>query len=45
MKSIGHTIFISEYTMPEDFICVFEKIQTSSLSSKNKNSIERLFTI
>lgn len=46
----GHKIFISEYNMPNDFICVWEKEVKSSLSANgkvggNKNSVERLFTL
>lgn len=44
----GHTVFVSEYTAPDDFICVWEKSTKSSLSANgtsggNKVSIERLF--
>ena len=45
MKNIGHTIYISEYGMPDDFTCVYEKNITSSLSQKNKISTEKLFTL
>lgn len=49
-KKEWHTIFISEYNMPEDFICIWEKEIKSSLSANgkswwNKLSKERLFTI
>ena len=50
MKSLGHTIFVSEYNAPEDFICIWQQEVKSSLSSNgviggNKISIEKLFTI
>ncbi len=46
----GHKLFVSEYNMPDDFKCVWEKEVKSSLSANgkvggNKNSIERLFTV
>ena len=49
-KKEGHTIFISEYEMPEDFICVWEKEVKSSLSANgkiggSKVSNEKLFTL
>jgi DNA adenine methylase len=44
----GHSVFISEYNAPNDFVCVWEKEVKSSLSANgkigsNKNSIEKLF--
>lgn len=44
------TVFISEYSAPKDFKCVWEKSVKSSLSANgkiggNKNSVERLFVI
>lgn len=50
LKSLGHTIFVSEYDMPDDFEVVWEKNVKSSLSANgkvggSKKSIERLFTI
>lgn len=46
-KAEGHTIFISEYWMPEDFTCVWAKEQTSSLTQNTgaKRAIERLYTL
>lgn len=46
----GHTVFISEYNAPDDFICVWQKEVKSSLSANgkvggNKNSTEKLFTL
>lgn len=44
----GHTIFISEYSAPDDFKCVFEKdVKVNFTSSARKRSqprVERLFT-
>lgn len=50
MKLIGHEIFISEYNMPDDFKCIWQKQVSSSLSANgkcggNKLSIEKLFTL
>ena len=49
-KKEWHTIYISEYNMPDDFKCVWEKEVKSSLSANwkswgNKNSTEKLFTL
>lgn len=43
----GHKIFVSEYTCPEDFECVWEGKLVSSLTKDtgNKIGVERLFTI
>jgi DNA adenine methylase len=46
----GHTVFISEYSMPRDFKCVWEKETKSSLSANgksggNKVSTEKLFKL
>ena len=46
----GHKVFVSEYKAPKDFICIWEKKLTSSLSANgkiggNKVSTERLFTL
>ena len=41
-----NTIFISEYSAPEDFICVWEKKVNENLSINNSGKrIEKLFTI
>tara|TARA_R110002153_G_scaffold120665_2_gene265946 strand:+ start:101 stop:826 length:726 start_codon:yes stop_codon:yes gene_type:complete len=45
---LGDSVFISEYTAPEDFVCVWSQDIKSSLSAngkcgKSKNSTERLF--
>ena len=44
----GHTVFISEYNAPNDFICVWQQEVKSSLSANgkvggNKISVEKLF--
>lgn len=49
MKKIGHTIFVSEYSMPEDFIQVWQgEIKTNFASTRTKathSAIEKLFTL
>lgn len=49
MKQKGHTIFISEYSMPDDFIEVWRgEIKTNFASSRKKathNAVEKLFTL
>ena len=45
-KRMGHTIYVSEYWMPEDFRCIWEKEVTNSLNStKTYTPIEKLFTL
>lgn len=46
--SSGHSVFISEYEAPEDFICIWEKQVKSSLGANgvtggSKGSTEKLF--
>lgn len=43
----GHTVFVSEYNAPDDFICVWEHELNVSVAKngKQKKAIERLFTI
>jgi len=43
--SEGHTVFISEYNAPEDFLCVWEKSVNSSLTKDtgSKKATEKLF--
>ena len=50
MNNKGHNIFISEYSMPNDFKIIWEQEVKSSLSANNisggnKTSIERLFVL
>ena len=40
---LGNKVFISEYTAPDDFVCVWEKQVRKNLSPNNQKSIERLF--
>jgi DNA adenine methylase len=41
----GHKVFVSEYNAPEDFICIWEKEQVSSLTKDtgSKKAVEKLF--
>lgn len=44
----GHSVFVSEYNAPKDFVCLWEKAAKSSLSANgkvggNKLSVEKLF--
>lgn len=43
----GHNIFVSEYSMPDDFICVWSKEVNNSLTKDtgSKKGIEKLFTL
>lgn len=43
----GHQVFVSEYQMPEDFICVWSKEVNSSLTKDtgSKKGVEKLFTL
>ena len=45
MGASGHTVFVSEYSAPAGFTCVFEKSFTSSLTKDtgSKTGIEKLF--
>lgn len=45
--SQGHQVFISEYSAPDDFICVWEKQVNSSLTKNTgaKKATEKLFTL
>jgi DNA adenine methylase len=48
MSKIGHQVYVSEYTAPGDFKCVWEKTVKSSLSANgvaggSKESVECLF--
>lgn len=47
---LGHSVFVSEYSAPEDFNCVWQQTVKSSLSANgtaggNKTSVEKLFTL
>ena len=43
----GHQVFVSEYEMPDDFICVWSKQVNSSLTKNTggKKAVEKLFTL
>ena len=43
----GHQVFVSEYWMPEDFVCVWSKEVNNSLTKDtgSKKGIEKLFTL
>lgn len=44
MTSNGHTLFISEYNAPSDFVCVWEKEVTNSMNTtKTYKPTEKLF--
>lgn len=46
MKHDGHTVYISEYDMPGDFSCVWQKQITNSVNlTKTYKPIERLWTL
>lgn len=46
MKEEGHTIFISEYQMPSDFKCIWQKEVTNAMNPTiTKKPIEKLFTL
>lgn len=46
-KSEGHTIFVSEYSMPDDFKCVWSKEVNNSLTKDTgaKKGTEKLYTL
>lgn len=46
MKACGHSVFISEYQMPSDFTCIWQRQVTNAMNlTKTKSTIEKLFTI
>lgn len=47
LHSNGIKVYVSEYNMPDDFVCVWSKQVTSSLTADTgaKTAIEKLFTI
>lgn len=46
-RNEGHNVFVSEYNMPEDFICIWSKEVNSSLTKDtgSKKGVEKLFTL
>lgn len=46
MKEDGHSVFISEYEMPEPFKCIWQKGVTNSMNQTlTKKPIEKLYTL
>ena len=46
MSKKGHTVFISEYNAPSDFVCVWSKEVTNSMHTTiTTKAIEKLFTL
>ena len=46
MKEDGHTVFVSEYQMPSDFKCIWQKEVTNAMNlTSTKKPIEKLFTL
>jgi DNA adenine methylase len=46
MVADGHTLFVSEYNMPDDFECVWSKEITNAMHQTNtKKAVEKLFVI
>lgn len=43
LRHVQHPVYVSEYAMPDDFVCVAETELKSILGSNNKSVIERLF--
>jgi DNA adenine methylase len=45
MSAQGHTVFVSEYEAPEDFVCVWERAVNNTLAKDtgSKKAVERLF--
>lgn len=43
----GHQVFVSEYQMPEDFVCLWSKEVNNSLTQDtgSKKGVEKLFTL
>ena len=45
-KNEGHKIFVSEYNMPPDFKCIWEKdVKVAQNPTKTLNATEKLFTL
>ena len=39
----GHSLFISEYNMPDDFVCIWSKKIQNQISNKSEKATEKLF--
>ena len=44
-KSEGHKVYISEYWMPDDFDCIWDKEVKCNINIEKRTRIEKLFTI
>lgn len=47
MTNKGHKVYVSEYNMPSDFKCVWEKEHKVQINkdSNNQVAVERLYTL
>ena len=47
MKNLGHQVFVSEYSMPDDFKCIWQKEISMKLDVKSNSgkAVEKLFTL
>lgn len=46
MKSKGHIVYVSEYWMPDDFTCVWQKeVKTTMNQTKTLNAVEKLYML
>jgi len=47
LRADGHTVFLSEFSAPEDFVCVWEKQRATSLTQNtfSRTGVEKLFKI
>ena len=46
MKHDGHIVYVSEYNMPGDFSCVWEKSITNNLNpTKTYTAVEKLWMV
>lgn len=45
LKQDGHIIFISEYSMPDTFKCVWEMSLNTHMNQKTEKRVEKLFTL
>ena len=44
MKEDGHTVFVSEYNMPSDFKCIWQKEVRNAMNlTSTKKPIEKLY--
>jgi len=45
MSKRGHQVFVSEYNMPNDFMCVYEKELSNNMAANKDKATEKLFTL